>query len=79
MTTREDDAVELYELWQIVQRLNADERAPLLVLARRIAMGREQYGALDLVTDARDFRSELLEELADGVAYAVWAKRKDAR
>ena len=76
MTTREDDAVELYELWQIVQRLNADERAPLLVLARRIAMGREQYGALDLATDSRDFRSELLEELADGVAYAVWAKRK---
>lgn len=70
------DAEELYELWTIIQRLNGDERAPLLMLARRIWKGREQYGALDLATDKRDFASELLEELADGVAYSVWAKRK---
>lgn len=52
---------------------NEDERRVILyaaiAVARRMRLGREQYGALDLASDGRDWRHEIRSELADGMAY----------
>lgn len=39
------------------------------LLAARLELGREHYGALDLATDKRDFQREALEDLADCLFY----------
>lgn len=55
----------------IAARLGTDEIAVLALVAQRLLLGRERYGALRLATDRRDFAREALEEAADGLAYAA--------
>ena len=48
------------------------ERGELLVLeaiAKRLRMGRDQYGVLKPIPDARDWKREASEELLDGCVY----------
>ncbi len=42
----------------------------LVAIVSRAKTALPQYGALNLRTDDRDFRDELIAELIDGVAYA---------
>ena len=57
------------ELADIYAALNADERAVLMEIARRLVVGRRQYGALNLATDRRNFRREAFEEVVDMAVY----------
>ena len=59
------------DLVRLARGLGADELAVLLFVAERLHGGREQYGALTLRTDTRDFVREALEEAVDLVAYAA--------
>lgn len=72
-----------FELMQILDQLNADERAVVLgasvMLARRIRSGRERYAPLNLANDGRDWEKEALEELVDGAAYLMCASVQRAR
>jgi len=60
-------------LQSLAQQLAPDELAVLLLVAERLAKGRERYGALNLATDRRCFEIEALEEAADGLVYAAAA------
>lgn len=66
-------------LLMALDELNADEIAPIAMMARRVLRGRREYGALNLADDQRDFRRERTEEAADLVCYDVWLTRKAAR
>jgi hypothetical protein len=57
------------DLFDVVRRLGEDEVRVLVAIARRLAMGRGQYGALDVQGDRRDWRAEAAEELLDGCVY----------
>lgn len=46
-----------------------DERAVLCEMLRRIEIGREQYGELNLDRDRRDFRKEARDEAIDWLVY----------
>lgn len=59
------------ELDAIAEGLGPDEVRVLVFVAGRLAHGREQYGELNLTTDARDFRHERAEELADALVYTA--------
>ena len=59
----------LLQLVDVAERLGGDEFELLLIIARRLDAGRTRYGALDVTRDARDFRAEALEELADAAVY----------
>ena len=58
-------------LVEICADLGADEMRVLVLVAERLAKGRQRYGALDVATDRRDFRHESLEEIADALVYAA--------
>jgi hypothetical protein len=62
------------ELLDVVAELGTEERAVLLVLARRLLAGQRAYGRLDLARDARDWRKERGEELADALIYGAIAE-----
>lgn len=53
--------------------LGADELRVLLLVAERLAKGRQRYGELELGSDRRDFSHESLEEIADALVYAACA------
>jgi hypothetical protein len=53
--------------------LGPDELQVLVLVAERLAVGRQRYGALRVATDPRDFATEALEEAADGLVYAAVA------
>ncbi|MFW5875727.1 MAG: hypothetical protein ACOCXM_03225 [Myxococcota bacterium] len=53
--------------------LGDDEIRVLALVAERLAMGRRQYGPLELQTDGRAFHQEALEEAADGLVYTAAA------
>lgn len=49
--------------------LGEGELNVLQAIAKRLRMGREQYGALRPVPDSRDWKREATEELLDGCVY----------
>lgn len=57
------------ELFGVIGYLNADEMRVLLEIAKRLRMGQEQYGALDIADDPRDFVKEAHEEFLDAAVY----------
>jgi hypothetical protein len=62
------------ELLAVLAECGREERHVLLVLARRLLAGQHAYGRLDLAHDARDFRRERAEELADALCYGAFAE-----
>jgi hypothetical protein len=66
------------ELDDIIEGLGEDEVRVLLRIARRIAKGRTQYGALHLATDPRDFQNEAREEIEDSLVYFACRWLKEA-
>jgi len=58
-------------LVEICAELGADELRVLVLVAERLAKGRARYGALAVERDGRDFRTEALEEAADGLVYVA--------
>ena len=66
------------EVSALMLDLNDDEQRVLLAIAKRLAMGREQYGALDLATDPRDWTKEAYEEALDMSNYLAMALVKRA-
>jgi hypothetical protein len=71
--TGTDGAGMAERLVEICAELGADELGVLLLVAERLAKGRWRYGALNVATDGRDFRTEALEEAADGLVYVACA------
>lgn len=71
------------ELTAILENLNDDERNVVLgvalKVARRVHMGRQQYGALDLATDRRNWMDEIEAEMLDGNIYVEFAKLTSER
>lgn len=61
------------QLLRISAGLGADELAVLVLIAGRLAKGRDTYGPLHLDRDSRDFQREALEEVADGLSYSAMA------
>jgi hypothetical protein len=59
------------DLLDVIAELADEERAVLLVLARRLLAGQRTYGRLDLARDARDWRKEAAEEAADLAIYTA--------
>jgi hypothetical protein len=57
------------ELDAIVARLGSDEVRVLVAIARRLAVGRVQYGPLEISTDPRDWRAEGAQEACDLSVY----------
>jgi len=58
-------------LVELAAELGADELGVLLLVAERLRIGRQRYGALDVASDHRDFELESLEEIADALVYAA--------
>jgi hypothetical protein len=56
---------------EVIAELGDEERRVLLVLAKRLLMGQRTIGRLDLAKDARDWRRERAEELADALIYGA--------
>lgn len=62
----------LDDLISLLRRANRDERAAIsYVVGRVMGIGRENYGPLVIRNDARDFRKERADELADWLWYAA--------
>jgi len=59
-------------LEDVCNQLGDDEIRALLFLARRLHAGQQLYGRIDLATDARDWRKERSEELADAAIYTAF-------
>lgn len=68
-----DPAPGLAELHELARALPGEERAVLLLVARRLTLGVARYGDLHVHHDPRNFAVEALEEAADGFAYAACA------
>lgn len=68
-TVPHEDDSSVEKLAEIASTLNDDERAVLVLLAKRLAMGRKAYGALNLEVDKRDWRKEASEEALDLAVY----------
>lgn len=58
------------ELETVISALGPEERRVLLILARRLLKGQQQYGLLD-PNDGRDWRKERSEELEDALVYTA--------
>jgi len=71
--TGTDGAGLVGQLRETAADLGTDELRVLVLVAERLAKGRQRYGALDIAGDRRDFRVETLEEVADGLVYAACA------
>jgi transposase len=59
------------EFSRVYADLGAQERLVLLVLAKRLLAGQSTYGVLSLATDARDWRQQRAQELADALIYGA--------
>jgi hypothetical protein len=66
------------QLDAVVRELGDDELRTLVHLARRLLEGQRCYGRLDLVHDARDFRKERSEEIADLLVYSAFIELQKA-
>jgi hypothetical protein len=64
------------EFMAIAKELGDDELDMAVEGARRLLMGRTQYGELCLATDKRDPMAEASPELADYFVYKAWASLK---
>ena len=53
----------------LLSHLNADETEVILRITQRLVMGREQYGALDIDNDKRNWAEQAAEEAFDGSVY----------
>lgn len=71
------------EIEAILAELNGDEQAVVINIAlkvgRRVLLGRQQYGALNLATDRRNWRDEIEAELLDGNIYVEFEALKGER
>jgi len=65
-------------LADVLVQLGEDERRVILVLAKRLLEGQRCYGRLDLANDARDWRKERAQELADVLVYGAFEELKGA-
>jgi hypothetical protein len=61
------------ELASILPQLEHDAARVLLAIAKRLQMGRAQYGALCIANDARDWTKEAHEEALDMSVYLAIA------
>ncbi len=62
---------------ELIASMPASERRVVLYYTRRVCgLGLQEYGALDLATDKRDFDAETLAEFADAVFYQSIAVMK---
>ena len=59
-----------------MNRLNDDEKRVILLVARRLIIGRAAYGGLQIGVDKRDMRAESSEELLDACVYLAIASLK---
>jgi|HubBroStandDraft_2_1064218.scaffolds.fasta_scaffold47142_4 hypothetical protein len=57
------------ELDAACAELGDDEVRVVVLVAKRLAVGRKCYGPLDIKGDPRDWRHEASEELLDGCVY----------
>ena len=64
----------LEQIVEVVEDLAEEEGGVLLVLAKRLLAGQRAYGRLDLAHDARDWRKERADELADALVYTAIAE-----
>jgi len=70
------------ELEDILDDLGDDETRVLVSIARRLQLGAEAYGELEIAFDRRDFRrKEAREELEDALVYlaCAWLKTAEAQ
>jgi hypothetical protein len=81
--TIHSESIQVTDLLEVLEQLNADERAGVLDvaigIAERMLTGRQRYAPLDLASDPRDWVKEAFEEAVDGAAYlacAAIAKRR---
>ncbi len=63
-------AEQRHDLEVAIDSLGFDERAVLLRLAKRLVLGRRQYGELNIAKDSRDWMAELLAEQLDAAIYS---------
>lgn len=61
------------------ERLPEDEREVLCEVLRGLEVGLEQYGALNIDVDRRDWLRETLDEARDGLVYTALAVIKARR
>jgi hypothetical protein len=66
--------IALGPLLDVVGELGTEERAVLLVLARRLLLGQRTIGLLRVATDGRDWLRERSEELQDVLIYTAIAE-----
>ncbi len=64
-----DGADFAHRLTTLCAELGTDELRVLVLVAERLAKGRQRYGELHIASDRRDFRIEAVEELADACVY----------
>jgi hypothetical protein len=57
------------ELAALAADLGDDEVQVLVLVGRRLLMGQQSYGRLEVQGDARDWRAEAVEELLDATVY----------
>ena len=62
-----------HEIQTRVERCEADEKAIVIELLKRLDTGREQYGPWDVMNDERDYLQEALEEILDALLYIAAA------
>jgi len=65
-------------LYFLIAQLGSDELRVLERLAQRLLEGRRRYGELSLATDARDFRQERADEIADLLVYTAFLELQAA-
>ena len=65
------------------ESLKHDERALIDLVTDRLTMGQKGYGELNIDEDKRDFCTESLEELIDGLIYLairlIQLERREAK
>jgi hypothetical protein len=79
-TERNPDLATLTALDQVIARLGRDEQRVLTRIAERLAHGASTYGALQLSSDPRSWKSgEAREEIEDALVYfaCAWLKSEE--
>jgi hypothetical protein len=64
-------------LLDLLAELGPGERAVIHAIARRLALGKTQYGRLDVQGDPRDWKREASQELLDGCVYLACASLRE--
>lgn len=57
------------ELLSILAMLGKDELNVMVRIARRLLVGKERYGLMNLKNDKRDYEKEAFEEILDWLVY----------